>query len=123
MPLAHIGQIIHGVHFFLSQGINGRILYHELILPTLHHRLAIEGILLPALQMIGLCEKLFIIANSLPARQLNIFLAFGQHIASVGCAADIMHILHASTASKIISNLHNLLFAHTIYQKVGTTAF
>ena len=123
MPLAHIGQIINRIHFLLGQRVNRRILHYVFILTTLHHGLAVEGVLLPALQMVGLGEEFFIIPNSLPARQLYIFLPFGQLITGIGRAADIAHVLHAGPASKVVRNFHNLLFTHAINQQVRMTAF
>ena len=123
VPGTHVGQIINSVHLLRRQRINRRILYNILLLSLLYDHLAVEGVLLLALQLEGTRELLAVSSNLCPARQLYILLALRQRVSSISSAADIMQILSTRTTGEIVGNLDNLLFAHTVYENVSTAAF
>ena len=119
MPLTHIGQIIDSIHLLHRQREDVRILYDIFLLSLLDYRLAVERVLLLALQLEGSGKFLAVILDFLPAGKLHVFIV-RQIIGHIGRTADVMHILGRSTACQIIGNFHNLLFAHAVNQKVRT---
>ena len=119
MPLTHIGQIIDSVHLLHRQREDVRILHDIFLLSLLDYDFAVERVLLLALQLEGSGKFLAVVLDSLPVGKLHIFL-IRQSVGHIGRAADVMHILGRSTACQIISNFHNLLFAHAVNQKVRT---
>ena len=123
VPGTHVGQIINSVHLLHRQRINRRILYNILLLSLLYDHLAIEGILLLALQLKGTRKLLAVSSNLRPAGQLYILLALRQRVSSISSAADIMQILSTCTTGEIVGNLDNLLFAHAVYENVSSAAF
>ena len=123
VPGTHIRQIINCVHLLHRQRINRRILYNILLLSLLHDHLAVEGILLLALQLEGTRKLLAVSSNLCPAWQLYILLSLRQRIRYIGSAADIMQILSTRTTGEIVGNLDNLLFPHAVYEDVCSAAF
>ena len=113
---AHVGKVIHRVHFGRGQGLLGRILHHEVIVVRLRQPLGGEGVAVGVLDL----------------EALGVFAPVGFDLGEGGQgdggetvvrllgfehrAVDVGDVLHVQPGIQGVGHLHDGLFSHAVHE-------
>ena len=118
---AHVGKVIHRVHFGRGQGLLGRILHHEEIVVGLRQPLGGEGVAVGVLDFEALGVSAPVGLDLGKGGQGDSGQTVVRRFGFEHRAIDVGDVLHVQPGIQGVGHLHDGLFPHAVHEQVGLT--